>query len=128
MAGHFRRQLRSMRGEVVDFAALASKNESTVALGNARMNAKGDLLGDRGFVLKTQEQIEAEWAAARAKNSVVVNADIKSENMFAKAAPPPMPTPRAATIADVEFPSIQELVGTGAITPTPKRKIVEKDE
>jgi hypothetical protein len=39
-----------------------------------------------------------------------------------------MPTPRAATLPDVEFPTIQELVGSGVITPTPKRKIAEKDD
>ena len=116
-----------MRGEIVDFGALNLRNEQQIALGNARMNAKGDIVGDRGVVLKTQEQIEAEWAAQRAK-SQTFNADIKSEQPVSRAAPPPMPTPRASVIPDVEFPTIQELVGTGVITPTPKRKIVEKDE
>ncbi len=127
MAGHFRRQHRSMRGEIVDFSALSIRNEQQIALGNARMNAKGDIVGERGIVLKTQEQIEAEWAAQRATTQTF-HADIKSETPVSRAAPPPMPAPKATAIPDVEFPTIQELVGTGVITPTPKRKIVEKDE
>jgi hypothetical protein len=127
MAGHFRRQHRSMRGEIIDFSALSLQNQQQVALGNARMNAKGDILGEGGIILKTQEQVEAEWAAARAM-SQTFTADIKSEQPLSQAAPPPMPTPRAATLPDVEFPTIQELVGSGVITPTPKRKIAEKDD
>jgi hypothetical protein len=127
MAGHFRRQHRSMRGEIIDFSALSLQNQNQIALGNARMNAKGDILGEGGIVLKTQEQVEAEWAAARAMTQSFTT-DIKSEEPLSRAAPPPMPTPRAAAIPDVEFPTIQDLVGTGVITPTPKRKIVDKDD
>lgn len=127
MAGHFRKQHRSMRGEIVDFSALSIRNEQQIALGNARMNAKGDKIGDGGIVLKTQEQIEAEWAAQRARNQSFT-ADIKSEQPLARVAPPPMPAPRATTVPETEFPSIQDLVSSGAITVQPKRKIVEKDE
>jgi hypothetical protein len=116
-----------MRGEIIDFSALSLQNQQQVALGNARMNAKGDILGEGGIILKTQEQVEAEWAAARAM-SQTFTADIKSEQSLAQAAPAPMPTPRAATLPDVEFPTIQDLVGSGAITLTPKRTIAEKED
>jgi hypothetical protein len=46
------------RGEKIDIAALAARHAATPALGNARMNARGDILGENGIVLKTQEQIE----------------------------------------------------------------------
>lgn len=49
------------QGELIDMHALATKHANTPALGNARMNARGDILGDGGVVLKTQEQVEAEW-------------------------------------------------------------------
>lgn len=61
----------TMRGEAIDMASLASKNLATPALGNANMNARGDILGPGGVVLKTQEQIEAEWAAEKAKRTAV---------------------------------------------------------
>jgi hypothetical protein len=113
-----------MRGEIMDFSALSQKNQEQIALGNARMNAKGDILGEGGVILKTQEQVEAEWAAARELQQTF-STDIKSDQQISRAAPPPMPAPKAT---DIEFPTIQELVGTGVITSTPKRKIVEKDE
>lgn len=78
---------RTARGELIDMAALASQNAEQVALGNARMNARGDILGDHGIVLKTQEQIEADWAAEKTKLSNVENGteDLKAplEQMIA---------------------------------------------
>lgn len=53
----------SMRGEVVDFNKLRLQNAEKIALGNASMNAKGDIVGARGVIIKTQEQIDAEWQA-----------------------------------------------------------------
>lgn len=71
----------SMRGEVIDMAKLRMANGDTVALGNAAKNARGDQLGPGGVVLKTQEQIEAEWAAARAKKEAQSKViDIKGNN------------------------------------------------
>jgi len=54
-------RVRSMRGESIDFNRLTSVESSTPALGNAKMNARGDILGQRGEVLKTQSQIEMEY-------------------------------------------------------------------
>lgn len=49
------------RGEPLDISSLALRHANTVAVGNARMNARGDVIGEKGVVLKTQEQIEEEW-------------------------------------------------------------------
>lgn len=49
------------RGDLIDMNAIAIKHASTPALGNAKMNARGDILGQGGVILKTQEQVEAEW-------------------------------------------------------------------
>jgi len=59
------------RGEPIDMGALIAQNANAPALGNAKMNARGDILGENGIVLKTQEQIEAEWAAERAKQKLL---------------------------------------------------------
>lgn len=109
---HFRKQVRSMRGELVDFSALATQNANQVALGNARMNAKGDLLDVNGVVLKTQEQLNAEWELKKAKSQEIV-ADIKTENPV----PPQSKIPQPLTN---EYPSIQDLVDSGVI-PTKKK-------
>lgn len=53
------RQLhRSANGKVVDMNKLAMQNEMTVAVGNVRVNARGDLLGPGGKIIKTSEEIE----------------------------------------------------------------------
>lgn len=78
------------RGDSIDMSALAAQNSEEVALGNARMNARGDILGDHGIILKTQEQIEAEWAAQQEQSNVKESRqDIKNslEQMVASGAP-----------------------------------------
>lgn len=73
----------SMRGEVVDMNRLRTVNADTMALGNANLNARGDIIGKGGTVLKTQEQIEAEWEAnRRAREESVKPADIKSDKLI----------------------------------------------
>jgi len=69
----------SMRGEVIDMARMRNINGNKQALGNAPVNARGDRLGPNGTILKTQEQIEHEWAVARAKNAPKPM-DIKTPN------------------------------------------------
>jgi len=51
---------KSMQGKIVDMDKLAQKNELAPAVGNARMNARGDKLGPGGKVLiKREEQVSA---------------------------------------------------------------------
>lgn len=51
---------RSANGKVVDMHKLAMQNEMTVAVGNVRVNARGDLLGPGGKIIKTSEEIDLE--------------------------------------------------------------------
>ena len=53
--------VRTMKGEVIDMAALASRNGHVVALGNASMNARGDLVDRQGNVLKAREVIVQDY-------------------------------------------------------------------
>ena len=122
MARSLRRQTLSMRGQVVDFGSLAQSNSEQITLGNTRTNVRGDQLGDGGVVLKTQEQIEAEWARKRALNTAPRAVDIKAD-MVKPSAPPTPP------VSDIDFPSVSDLVSQGVIptAATPKRKIVDSD-
>jgi outer membrane biosynthesis protein TonB len=63
MAGRKNRYV-SNKGRTVDWERLRAANEKTVAAGNARMNARGDILGEGGQVLRSREQIDAETARA----------------------------------------------------------------
>lgn len=125
MANHIRNQTLSMRGQPIDFGALAQKNATQRALGNANVNVRGDILGAGGVILKTQEQLEAEWAR-RSAQTATVNASIKSDSL----APKPSPLAEEAKAnalfePEGEFQTIDQLVTSGAVTPASKRKIVE---
>lgn len=51
----------SYKGRAIDLAALVMMNEHAVALGNANMNARGDILGKGGSVVKTAEEVNEEY-------------------------------------------------------------------
>jgi len=52
---------RSAQGKMVDMEALLLKNELVPAIGNMRVNARGDQLGPGGKIVKTRDQIMAEY-------------------------------------------------------------------
>ena len=52
---------RSMQGKVVDLEKLAARNELTPAIGNARVNARGDQLGPGGKIIRKREDIVSEY-------------------------------------------------------------------
>lgn len=54
---------RTAMGEGIDMDMLRLSNENTIAIGNAKTNARGDLLGSGGKVIKTRAQIMADHHA-----------------------------------------------------------------
>lgn len=52
-----KKQIKSLRGKVVDMELLRKRNELTPAVGNARVNARGDELGPNGTILRKREEI-----------------------------------------------------------------------
>lgn len=52
---------RSARGDAVDMDMVRLSNESTIAIGNMRTNARGDQLGAGGKVVKTRAQVMQEY-------------------------------------------------------------------
>ena len=51
-----RQVYRTMQGKEVDMHKLAMQNETALAVGNVRMNARGDLLGPNGEILQKNEE------------------------------------------------------------------------
>jgi len=52
---------KSMQGNIVDMDLLRKKNELTPAVGNARVNARGDELGPGGKIIKKREDVVGEY-------------------------------------------------------------------
>lgn len=53
----------SMRGKAVDMEKLNLQNELLPAVGNMKVNARGDELGKGGKIVKTREDILADYYA-----------------------------------------------------------------
>jgi len=47
----------SAQGKPVDFDALRTKHEKTVAVGNVKTNARGDVLGRGGKIVKKRDEL-----------------------------------------------------------------------
>ena len=52
-----RKQYRTMQGKAIDMDMLRQKNELTPAVGNAKVNARGDELGPGGQIIKKREEV-----------------------------------------------------------------------
>jgi hypothetical protein len=60
-----RQVYRSMQGKEVDMNKLINANEMTVAVGNVKVNARGDELGPGGQIIRKREEILAEAEGTR---------------------------------------------------------------
>jgi hypothetical protein len=56
-----------MQGQIIDMDKLMQKHELTPAVGNAKMNARGDKLGPGGKIVKKREEVVAEYYEANPK-------------------------------------------------------------
>lgn len=56
-----RQVYRTMQGKEIDLDKLRMRNEMTLAVGNARVNARGDELGPGGKIIKKREEIMNEY-------------------------------------------------------------------
>ena len=56
-----RKQYKTMQGKAVDMDLLRQRNELTQAVGNARVNARGDELGPGGKVVRKREDLMREY-------------------------------------------------------------------
>lgn len=71
----------SMRGKPVDFARYYAEEGDAIALGNASLNARGDLIDKSGNVLQTRAEIAAEYHRSNAKS--VRHVSIKEVETYA---------------------------------------------
>ena len=70
---------KSFRGKEVDMIALEKKNEFKVALGNAHMNTRGDILGRGGIIVKTREDQLKEWSNKIVEETTIVEKNDNTE-------------------------------------------------
>ena len=59
-----RKVYKSANGKTVDMDLLRQKNELTPAVGNARVNARGDELGEGGKIVRKKEDLLSDYYAS----------------------------------------------------------------
>ena len=72
---------RTARGISVDMDRLRLANEQTIAVGNMKVNARGDQLGAGGKIIKTRQQVMAE--KNKLKGPIADNSQVVAESISA---------------------------------------------
>ena len=113
------------RGKPFDMTQMRNVNAKKPALGNAGKNARGDLIDKKGTVLKTQEQITAEWAAAKKQNEVITKpVNIKNNTLVADLVNKPA---KQLNVEDQNFDADTKSVEP-VKPPSSRRRITESDK
>jgi len=84
-----RKMYRTMQGRMVDIEKLRASNEGVRAVGNMNVNARGDVIGAGGQIVKTkEEQMKEYYEAPRGQASDARAPRVKETK------PQPIPQPR----------------------------------
>jgi hypothetical protein len=93
LKGNARKTYKTMRGKMVDMDQLQQRNELTPAVGNARVNARGDEIGAGGKIVRKREDIMKEYYETTNKVPDVPKPKKEAESV--KEAPAPKATKTA---------------------------------
>jgi hypothetical protein len=84
-----------MQGREIDMDKLMSQNELTPAVGNAKVNARGDKLGPGGKIIQKREDIIAEYYENNPK-AIHKTTKAPSVQPIVTEEPAPAPAPASA--------------------------------
>lgn len=105
-------KVRTAMGDWIDMGALVARNSHVVALGNAGMNARGDIVDRQGNVLKSREVVVQEYYNSNPKR---VSQSVSLKDLGDEVLTP------AQVIEKLESTAKKP-------APAKKRKIVEDDD
>jgi hypothetical protein len=89
---------RTMKGKSIDMDLLRQRNELTPAVGNARVNARGDVLGAGGKIIRKKEDIMRDYYADNP--STVPDETVVKEKVVQDEAPKTSKSSRKTTRAE----------------------------
>ena len=89
---------RSMQGKEIDMNKLINLNETTPAVGNMKVNARGDELGAGGKIVRKREEI---MAAGNPQAPVPDQINIRAAAPAPIVVPTPAPAAPAVVVKDV---------------------------
>jgi len=113
---------RTAQGKTIDIDNLRLVHEHVIAVGNQKVNARGDQLGPGGKIVKTRDQVMKEYYAL---NTPVAQNSPTSDSPPNVGSVAPDPS-SGITEADMEVPSLPLATGIleekpAAPTPTPAK-------
>ena len=73
------KRIKTARGKILDMGALATQNETTRAVSNVPVNARGDIIDNRGNIQVPREKISKEYYKETVPGADTVEASIKEE-------------------------------------------------
>lgn len=74
---------KTAQGKSINFDTLQLSNEETVAVGNMKVNARGDELGPGGVIVRTRDQVMKEYYQT---NAVYTKERVEEQNNATQAA------------------------------------------
>ena len=105
-----KRMYRTMQGRTVDIEKLRAANESVQAVGNMKVNAKGDVLGPGGAIVTPKEKVMQKYYE---QPKGMVSDTPRSR---------PAPAPKAEPVR-----TVQKITPVAA-KPTPKKTVAPKSK
>lgn len=125
-----RKTYRTANGKSIDLDLLIQRNELTPAVGNARVNARGDELGKGGKIVRKREEVLRDYY----QNSKSVPDEPKREKTEKKSETPDpkktstTPKADAAPKTSVKAQTQPKPKSASSITPKEEKMIKEFDE
>jgi len=71
------KSVKTARGRIIDMAAMIAQNETTRAVSNLNMNARGDIIDSRGNIEIPKEEISKEYYKDNVPNADTKEISIK---------------------------------------------------
>jgi len=116
------RTYRTMQGRTIDMDKLRGQNELTPAVGNMKVNARGDELGKGGKIKRTREQVMSTYYENNP--NATPDVDNPTQKTTQKVTKPTNPPSQTMRIEDTPVSSVIDE------TPTPheKTEVIEEEK
>lgn len=116
----------SMRGKVMDMDGMRAQNDQNVAIGNARMNARGDVVGRGGKIEIRREQIIRDFYNRNPQGTSSVSLKPAVPDVFES---PAAALARMTELAEKQSaPTVSDQLDSIPVADKKERKLVNKGD
>ena len=105
-----KRVYKTANGKRINIDAIVSQNEESIAVGNMRVNARGDELGPGGRIERTREKVMADYYK--------LNTPVATDHM-----PTPREEPKRDLVDDWVEPVVETQVAAQESEPVPTKQL-----